>query len=218
MIGERELLRGFDRLARDQIPFAASLAINSTLKDMKSAADRRISSAFQRKNIFTLRAIGVSTSSKRSLAGWIGVKPIQEKYLKSEEFGGIRSRKPYERRFISGGVMGADEYAVPAKGVRPTPALINSIMGAGAKSPTKGKRQSRKVFYVTDGDQNEGVPSAIWQRVGGRDVPLFWITKDKPNYRPAFGFIPLMRSTFKARMPINLRMAAAQAMRTSSRF
>jgi hypothetical protein len=77
-----EVERGLSDLARRELPFALSLAINETLGDVKKNTERKLPRQVDRPTPFTLRGLGLRRSTKRRLAGAVLFKDVQAAYLR----------------------------------------------------------------------------------------------------------------------------------------
>lgn len=73
---------------KKQVPFAASRAINSTLKFVHRAETAALSRYLDRPTPFTLRAYRIKYSNKTNLSGAVYAAPIQNKYLSPQVYGG----------------------------------------------------------------------------------------------------------------------------------
>lgn len=79
-------------VARQQLPFAISTALNATTKIAATEANRAMPSVFAHTNAFTRRAVGTPLlATKGSLIAQIGILPVQAKYLRLEIEGGTRT-------------------------------------------------------------------------------------------------------------------------------
>jgi len=105
-----------------QVSFAASRAINDTLKIAQADVRKEMSSVFANPVSRTLNAVKVRFSNKSSLIGKIfiedfggkGIAPA--KYLAAEILGGQRHQKRFERALQARGLMGSNMVAVPGPG------------------------------------------------------------------------------------------------------
>ena len=84
---------------QNQLPYAASRALNDTARQAAADLNRSTSRYFQRPVAMTQRAYGVSRwSTKTDLSAELNLKPIQASYLATSIRGGIRGQKPSERK------------------------------------------------------------------------------------------------------------------------
>lgn len=81
-------------LARDQVPYAASRALNDCARAAVEKVNGAMSSVFDRPTPFTERtavAPGSLAALKDRLAAVVTLRPIPAKYLLHEEIGGTRT-------------------------------------------------------------------------------------------------------------------------------
>jgi hypothetical protein len=84
---------------QNQMPFAASKALNETAKQAAKDLNQSTNQIFNEPTKFTQNAYRVSKfSNKRDLIAELSPKPIQERYLLPSIRGGIRPQRPSERR------------------------------------------------------------------------------------------------------------------------
>ena len=85
-----DVVRNIERKYRKQIPYATSKAINEVAKKARVEVDRQIKS-LDNPTPFTLKASFVKYSNKNQspIKAIVGVKDIQEEYLKYAEEGGV---------------------------------------------------------------------------------------------------------------------------------
>ena len=73
-----------------QVPFAASVAINQTVKDIQKVEQAAIKRELDKPTPSTVKGIRVSRSSKRKLVGTVFIIPHIDKFLKYQIEGGTR--------------------------------------------------------------------------------------------------------------------------------
>ena len=84
---------------QNQMPFAASKALNEAAKVAAKDLNQSTNHFFDRPSKFTQNAYRVTKwSNKRDLTAELSPKPIQEKYLLPSIRGGIRPQRPSERK------------------------------------------------------------------------------------------------------------------------
>jgi len=186
-----EVARGLNDVARRQMPYAVSVAINDVLKDIKRNSEKRLKRQLDRPTPFTMKAFGIRYANKRTLTGKIFVKDIQAKYLKWAEDGG--SRKPKGRAI-----------AVPVK------QRLNKY-GNMPKGALKRAIAKPTVFTGTP----KGRPDApgVYQRMGKGGGKLKLLASFEPiaKYKPRLGFKRGARRTAEARLPGALYRALTKA-------
>jgi hypothetical protein len=83
------LRHAFDEEARKQIRFATSQAINATAKLVQSGERENLKAVLDKPTPFTLNAIGIQRSSKKTLTATVFMKDITAGYLAPYELGGL---------------------------------------------------------------------------------------------------------------------------------
>lgn len=120
----RRMQRGLTDLAKKQIPFAISQAVNAVAQKVIDAETAALDETFDQPRSFTKQAFtmashfGGQRASKRNPVAIIVAKPIQEAYLAPSEFGepqslgqGKRVRTPVNIKTGSGGNIPKDAIA-----------------------------------------------------------------------------------------------------------
>jgi hypothetical protein len=98
-----------ERVYRDQIPFATSLAINATARKAKDKMPGVLERLLDRPKPFTTRSgFFVTNSSKTNLSATVGLKDKQAEYLAPLLAGQVRKIKASEQKFLG-------RYFVPTK-------------------------------------------------------------------------------------------------------
>lgn len=115
--------RALTALQREQLPFALSVGLNDTGKDIQRALEQG-TSAFDRPRPVTRRGSRMERSSKRNLTAIVrlarradGSPPVNE-YLQAEVMGGRRPMKRSEILLQRAGILPAGQQTRPGKGAR----------------------------------------------------------------------------------------------------
>jgi hypothetical protein len=88
----KQFTKGLNSVQKKQIPFATSMAINSTLFDMKKTNERKIDMIFEGgATSYTKRQFRFQKSTKRKPVGFFFITPEGEQYLKFQIDGGVRT-------------------------------------------------------------------------------------------------------------------------------
>lgn len=129
-VDTREVERYLTDLQRNQLPFATSLAINNTARDVQDALAGEMS-VFDRPKPATRKGTFVKSSDKRNLTAIIGLKsrtgtagvagsrgaPLTE-YLQAQVEGGGRADKRSELLLQRAGILPAGYQTRPGSGAR----------------------------------------------------------------------------------------------------
>ena len=186
--------------------FACVAAINRTLKRIREAEQQEIKKVFDRPTPQTVRGMFVERATQAKQYGAVRLKdgfgkgtPPSE-YLLPHIVGGERGLKRIENRLRNwhgGNMMRADEYVVPAKGLRlnrygnvsqGTIAKILSHLRAFRESGFTANRRIDQASSYFIPKPGSNLPRGVYQRVGGRKiVPVLMFVK-KPMYKKRFNF------------------------------
>jgi hypothetical protein len=116
------LLARFSDLEKRQIPFATVGAINDSLFDARDAWRNNIASVFQQPTQLTLNAVLYKRATRDNPVGELYLRNEATKgtppsrYLLPQVRGGAREEKPFEHLLRQAGVLGSDEFVLPARG------------------------------------------------------------------------------------------------------
>ena len=182
-----------NRIQRKQIPFAASVAINTTLKDVQRAEQKQMKTKLDRPTPQTIKALRVKFSNKRNLQGEVFLLDWAAAYLKYQIQGGTRRTK--------GGTT-----AVPTKNAR-----LNKYGNIPGRR--KGLVKRKTEFIATIKGQ-----AGVWRRTGrGRkQVQLIHAFIKNPSY-PAgrWPFYRIAKGVVDNKFKRNFHKALSQALRTA---
>lgn len=114
-----------DALARTQVPFATSRALNAVAEKVVEAERHEMRDVFDRPTPYTLGSLRVIRSTKQRLEAVVTFKEAfgkaqvpASKYLAPNIKGGSRREKRFEAALRRAGVMPAGYRAVPGSGIR----------------------------------------------------------------------------------------------------
>lgn len=185
-----ELKATLDDLARKQVPFAAARGLTEVAFRAKSDVDALVKEKFDRPTPFTQHAAGFAPARKESLRAKVFIKDAQAEYLALQETGGIRT---------------------PAKTALTIPARIAlNAYGNMPKGALKRLKGQRNVFI---GNVN-GI-GGVWQRLPGDQLKLLIEFKPSAKYKPQFGYHQTVQARVTRDLPLVLRLALVQALRTA---
>lgn len=190
-----DLTRDLSDMARRQLPFALSKAINETLRDMKDGAVRNMAATLANPTPFTRNAWAIRWSTKGRLSGRIYAKPIQAAYLLRQEEGG--ERQPEGARAI----------------LIPVGQRLNAYGNMTRGAPRKAMGRADTFSGAPGG--KAGGRAGIWQRIGkgkNRSLRLLIAYEDQAEYQPRLGFAADAERTALAVLPDRLAEALAAAM------
>lgn len=186
----REWTRELSAFHREQIPFAAALALTETARDdVKPAVELRIELAFDRPTPFTRRGVAYLAARKNNLVATVLIKDRQAAYLKIEETGGVR--RPRNRALPIPVAQRRNKYGnLPRGSVRRLLARPDTFSG------------------TVNGH------AGIWQRKG-RKLRLLVAWEDQATYKPIFRFYETAREAAEIAFPHAFRRALDRAIATA---
>ncbi len=176
----REAIAGLSKVQRQQVPFAASVAINKTAGNVQDAIAKQAGQQLNAKPFTTgAGALYVQRSNKRALTAEVGYKTIQARYMQWQVSGGQRTEKGLERKLSAMGLLPDGYVTTPGAAMRldaygniPRRAIVELLGQLRAQVRVyagRGKRQSlRGLFVVLPGSQDKRVrhlQPGIWLRL-----------------------------------------------------
>ena len=186
-----DVVRSMNDLARKQIPFAASQAINDTALDAQKAVKVQAVKKLDRPTRSTVNSFRVKRSTKRNLAGEVFVLPWAWAYLRYQIDGGTRR--------ASGAGTGV-----------PVNARLNKFGNIPGRK--KGLIKKKKQYIATI----RGI-SGVWERTGrgGKTIKLITVFKKTVNYSKRFAFrkvvVGVVKNKFNKHMSRRLQFALSTA-------
>jgi hypothetical protein len=212
------------RVEKDNLPFVTAYALTKTAQDIKDEEVTVMARVFDRPTRFTLNSLYVKRATKQDLTAAVmfkegfGSVPAWH-YLGPQVEGGSRVKKSFERALQRAGIIQADEYCMPAKGVAldsygnlsgSTITQMLSSLGANpdplsnTTARSKKRNPNRGAFFVLRGVQ--GAPDGIYLRTGGRKASPFLIFTGRPHYRKKLPFYEIARQVFQANFAKHFRI------------
>lgn len=206
------LTRDLDRLQREQVPYAAALALTATARDVAEAETKALAATFKTPTSFTLRGVGVIGARKSTLTARVFMKDIQAAYLDPYEGGGRQ-------------VLGGKQAILTP---RDLPVNAYGNIPRGKLQALKG----RPDIFIGEVKTKSGMVGGVWQRVdvtrkgtqrrkaqrgrayhpvAGRLKLLIQFTRPAMVTR-ALGYQDRARAVVDRRLPENWRKALAQAL------
>jgi hypothetical protein len=217
-----DFMRQIDDVERRHVPFVTAYALTKTAKDIEAEAVAVMARVFDRPTRFTLNALFVKPATKTDLTAAVRFKEgfgsiPAWRYLGPEVEGGRRAKKSHELALERAGIMDANEYAVPAKGVKLDAhgnmrgGDITRILSALGANPdahqnttarSKKRKPGRGTYLVVRGST---APDGIYHRAGGRNIiPVILFVKP-PTYQKRFPFYETAQRILQQRFSVNFR-------------
>lgn len=198
-----------NRLGREQLPYAAALALNSTARTAREVVTRELPLIFDAKGApstpFTMRAIGTLSARKNNLTAEVFVKDQQAKYLRIEETGGIRTSRPGKPVLIPVDVA-RNAYGNIPRG------LLRKLL-ADPESYFLGR--ARGIYGLWERAGTTGASGHVLR--SQRGLRLLVAFRERASYRPRFGFGERVARSVKVNFMPALRSGLGRAMATSVR-
>ena len=210
-------LKRFDRFLnnnRKQLPFATSLALNSTGFDMRNAFNKGTLSVFKAPTRFTQKAFLTTKSKKTNLVVHVFAKDKAgsdaARYLRFGVKGGARPAKGYER-FFSG---------LPNDGTVNTYFIPSQIKVDGFGNVTRATLkkisaavQNNKAFIGTP--RNSSRPPGIYERDGDKLITRFVSVNNRPTYTGRFNLQVIGDKVINRRLNQHFNKAMSRAIATA---
>ena len=131
--------RSLSDVGRKQLPFAVAMALNDTAEDVAKAEEQSLEKSLDRPTPYTKRGIYRLRASKSRLRAEIGVKRVQEQYLRYQVDGGVR--KPKGRAIVIPVGQRRNQYGNMPKGaVRKAAAKADTFVASRNDPRTKHLR------------------------------------------------------------------------------
>jgi len=197
---------------RNQLPFAASVALNQTARQVQLAMKQQTTKSFDKPVPFTKNAFRYNKSTKVNLTA--EVFPAEDRpYLNTQIFGGQRLWKTYEG-LIRGLARDTGNPLPSSRKIVPTQIARNAA--GNPKRRLFGEIQSRLStsdrggFMIGTPRGGNRMPG-VYRRSRGRLVPYFLAVPNEPTYRPRFPFEKLGNDTVRRIYPTELSKALDRA-------
>ena len=215
-------------LQQKQFPFAASKALNDTAWDVYWNLRKAIPKIFDRPTPWTVKAMYVEKSTKKTLIAEVGYKAWASKgtagakVLSPHILGGSRPFKRSEKLLQQAGKIPPGTFLVRASQAprdeygNVSKALISKMISglqANLDTAQRSKGKKAKRFFIDRMHGGNG-NLAIFQRLYGDVVPLFMVVKSV-TYKPVYPIQKMVDEVVKQRFPGNFERAMDMAMRTA---
>lgn len=194
----------------NQLPFATSVALNQTARDVQQALKQQTTQSFANPVAYTKNAFRYTKSTKASLIAEVFPDPSR-RYFPTEIFGGQRLGKKYE-----GFIRGLSNGALPRGRMVPTKIAINAA-GNPKKSlfgqiSTGLSTTNRGGFFIGT-PKGEGRAPGVYRRSREKLIPYFLVI-DEPRYEARFPMERVGNQTAARVFPTHLSNAIDRAMQS----
>lgn len=244
-IDTSQLLAKMSDLEKRQLPFATAGAINDALFEARDAWRAAIGTVFDNPTSLTLNAVLYKKATKETLTGELFLRNEASKgtppsrYLLPQVSGVAREEKPFEFLLRQAGVIGNDEFIVPAKnfpldsfgnvpgGV--LSAILSDLQAqrdthANSTAQSRGKRARRRAIgkrqvYFYNRAKRGNLPRGIFERTqlahGSSLRMVLAIVDGAPDYARRFEAFEIANRAFAASFPVRFRIRLDEAVRTA---
>lgn len=186
---------------RKQLPFITSVALNKAAFAGRDDLRTEMERVFDRPRRYTLNSTYVDKAAKERLEAAVFFKDMGRgvpagKYLQAQVWGGERRNKRFEAALRSRGILGSDEFAVPARDyprdatgdIRAS--VITKILSqlgafsevgyvANATNRSRKRSARRSTFFASRASQ---MAPGIYERTGPRDINAVFIFVGRATY------------------------------------
>lgn len=230
----KDITRGLDDFARQQVPFATAQALTFTARNAAADLKRELGSVFDRPTPFIANSPFFTAASKSRLEATVGIRdkggratPAQ--YLKEHFDAGARGNKPMEKALRAAGYLPAGWLAIPSNdGVKKdafgnvSRATVARILGALKQGTTARQGASAfRLFVVPPGDKRKAtrhLAPGIWSanRVGDSMVlkPVFLFVQ-AARYEKVLDLQKTVGATVQREFARQFGIALSAAIRTA---
>lgn len=190
-----EFLSALRAVGSRQMPYATTLAINSTAKDARPAITRQLK-RLKMPTPFTLRGTFVKLANKRDrpITAVVGVKDIQAKYLEFVELGGERT--------LNG-------KAIPVPSTRAKNARGNLPRNKIRRALSNSAR------YFSGVPRGGSRPAGVYQRVGKKRLRQIATWHTSTQHTPQINIGESVLRRVRRSFSVNLRRAVRRVVATA---
>ena len=194
-------------LQREQLPFAIASSLTATARGVVEDLRRDMVGAFQSPVRYTLQGVAFLSASKARPTATVLIKDraagtAPASYLTPGIKGGGRNAKGAEVALRARGLIGSDDYLVPAVAAR------RDASGNVGRAQIRAMLAGLGTLYTVD--TIDGV-RAVWVRRARKVRPFMLIVK-APQYSARFDFFALAERHALARFPVEFDAALRRAL------
>lgn len=225
-----KVIKDLNDIARKQVPFAVSKALNETAKEIKRFQVQEMQKVFDRPTPYTLNSIFIKNSTKRDLSVEVSFKDkLGHIHVAPQVYGGERKFKRSEKWLQRIGAP-SGSYWVPGKGARLNQygnisggniTQILSALGANpdpySNTTVRSRKRNKKIptfVLIKPGFQ---LAPGVWQRYGVKNrklKPILMFT-NRPQYKERYRFFDIAINTIQKHFDQKFREALDYALNTA---
>ena len=213
-------LKGFDRFLKNnkkQLPFASSVALNSTGFDIRQALNKGTQGAFAKPTKFTQKAFLTTKSKKTNLVVHVFAKDKEggdaARYIRFGVQGGARPPKGFEKYFEglpNDGTLGMNVYFMPTREIKRD--SFGNISRANLKKISASVTSGTSFIGTPKGGTR---PAGIYERKKGKLIAKFITTTSKPTYTGRFNIEAIASKVVQRRFDQHFNKAMSKAISTA---
>ena len=213
-------LKGFDRFLKNnkkQLPFASSVALNSTGFDIRQALNKGTQGAFDKPTKFTQKAFLTTKSKKTNLVVHVFAKDKEggdaARYIRFGVQGGARPPKGFEKYFEglpNDGTLGMNVYFMPTREIKRD--SFGNISRANLKKISASVTSGTAFIGTPKGGTR---PAGIYERKKGKLIAKFITTTSKPTYTGRFNIEAIASKVVQRRFDQHFNKAMSKAISTA---
>ena len=213
-------LKGFDRFLKNnkkQLPFASSVALNSTGFDIRQALNKGTQGAFDKPTKFTQKAFLTTKSKKTNLVVHVFAKDKEggdaARYIRFGVQGGARPPKGFEKYFEglpNDGTLGMNVYFMPTREIKRD--SFGNISRANLKKISASVTSGTSFIGTPKGGTR---PAGIYERKKGKLIAKFITTTSKPTYTGRFNIEAIASEVVQRRFDQHFNKAMSKAISTA---
>ena len=197
---------------KNQLPFAASQALNSVAFNMRKDLGQQTTKSFVNPTKYTQSAFRYTKSTKANLEAEVFADPTR-RFFPTQIQGGDRRAKPYE-----GFLRGLGNGAIPSSGrLVPTSLVLNA---AGNPKKNIFGTIANKLSTTDQGGVFIGTPKGggrgpgVYRRSRGQ-LYAYFVHVDRVSYQPRFPMERVGMATAKRLFPTELNKALERALNSA---
>lgn len=230
--GMEELKSRLSNIGREQLPFAAALAITKTAKSVEARLQSDMASAFKSPSPYVKRATFTQIANKRDLTATVGIKDMKPAggtapslLLKEHFTGGARGRKPFEKAIETIGGLPHGWRAIPGSGIKldaygnPSRKEISEMLGALRTKMQvfkgRGKRQMLIGYFIVPVGATTHLHPGIYKRMARQSIKPLFIFVQSAAYKKVIDFERSANEVVAREFQPNFDAAFSSAMSTA---
>lgn len=235
----KDATRWLSDYERNQVPFAAALALTRTGKVVEKGLQQTMTDVFDNPTPFITRGTFATSAKKSDLTTTVGMRDQARNgrgspadYVREQFYGGERGEKAFERAFRAIGALPAGWRAIPAAGIKsdrygnPDRRAVAEVLGAMRRGLSvfsgRGKRAAQVGYFVvmpgTSDPRVLGLQPGVWrrtQRGGDRAVVPVFVFTQQAAYTPRIDLPALASQISAVEFPRQFAAALSRALRTA---